>query len=76
MRACGGTWIAHGSGSGDRDVVDAAADDIGGDEEVHFLRQAVQGEAFDALAEGMTVEIDVVETAAGYMATRVVPLRG
>ena len=23
MRACGGTWIAHGSGSGDRDVVDA-----------------------------------------------------
>ncbi len=50
--------------------------DIGGDEEVHFLRQAVQGEAFDALAEGMTVELDVVETAAGYMATRVVPLRG
>jgi trehalose 6-phosphate synthase len=23
MRACGGTWIAHGGGSGDRDVVDA-----------------------------------------------------
>jgi trehalose 6-phosphate synthase len=23
MRACGGTWIAHGSGSADRDVVDA-----------------------------------------------------
>ena len=23
MRACGGTWIAHGSGTGDRDVVDA-----------------------------------------------------
>ena len=23
MRACGGTWIAHGSGSGDHDVVDA-----------------------------------------------------
>lgn len=23
MRACSGTWIAHGSGSGDRDVVDA-----------------------------------------------------
>ena len=23
MRACGGTWIAHGSGSGDREVVDA-----------------------------------------------------
>lgn len=22
MRACGGTWIAHGSGSGDRDTVD------------------------------------------------------
>jgi trehalose 6-phosphate synthase len=22
MRACGGTWIAHGSGTGDRDVVD------------------------------------------------------
>lgn len=24
MRACSGTWVAHGSGSGDRDVVDAA----------------------------------------------------
>jgi trehalose 6-phosphate synthase len=24
MRACGGTWIAHGSGSADRDVVDAS----------------------------------------------------
>ncbi|WGS01619.1 trehalose-6-phosphate synthase [Bradyrhizobium sp. ISRA443] len=24
MRACGGTWIAHGSGSGDRDTVDAS----------------------------------------------------
>ncbi|MBC5767147.1 trehalose-6-phosphate synthase [Ramlibacter albus] len=24
MRACSGTWIAHGSGSADRDVVDAA----------------------------------------------------
>jgi trehalose 6-phosphate synthase len=24
MRACGGVWIAHGSGSADRDVVDAA----------------------------------------------------
>jgi trehalose 6-phosphate synthase len=24
MRACSGTWIAHGSGSSDRDVVDAA----------------------------------------------------
>jgi trehalose 6-phosphate synthase len=23
MRACGGTWIAHGSGTGDREVVDA-----------------------------------------------------
>jgi trehalose 6-phosphate synthase len=23
MRACGGTWVAHGSGSADRDVVDA-----------------------------------------------------
>jgi trehalose 6-phosphate synthase len=23
MRACGGTWVAHGSGSGDREVVDA-----------------------------------------------------
>ena len=23
MRACSGTWIAHGSGSADRDVVDA-----------------------------------------------------
>lgn len=50
--------------------------DIGADEEVHFLRQAVQGEAFDTLAEGTTVEVDVVETDAGYMAIRVVPLRG
>lgn len=24
MRACGGTWVAHGSGSGDRDTADAA----------------------------------------------------
>ena len=24
LRACGGTWIAHGSGSGDREVVDAS----------------------------------------------------
>src|SRR4051812_15657915 len=24
MRACGGVWVAHGSGSADRDVVDAA----------------------------------------------------
>ena len=24
MRACGGTWIAHGSGSADRDMVDAS----------------------------------------------------
>jgi trehalose 6-phosphate synthase/phosphatase len=24
MRACSGTWIAHGSGSADREVVDAA----------------------------------------------------
>jgi trehalose 6-phosphate synthase len=23
MRACGGTWVAHGSGSGDRDTVDS-----------------------------------------------------
>ena len=23
MRACGGTWVAHGSGSADRDTVDA-----------------------------------------------------
>src|SRR5215217_7963186 len=24
MRACGGTWVAHGNGSGDWDVTDAA----------------------------------------------------
>ena len=24
MRACGGTWVAHGSGSGDRETADAA----------------------------------------------------
>ena len=23
MRACGGTWIAHGSGTADRETVDA-----------------------------------------------------
>ena len=48
--------------------------DLGDDEEVHFLRQAVAGGAFEELAEGMAVEVDVMETPAGYQATRVVLL--
>jgi CspA family cold shock protein len=48
--------------------------DIGEDEDVHFVRQAVVGEAFDRLSEGMAVEVDVAEGPGGYEATRVVPL--
>ena len=48
--------------------------DIGEDEDVHFLRQAVVGGAFDRLSEGMAVEVEVVEGPGGYEATRVVPL--
>jgi ribosomal subunit interface protein len=46
------------------------------DENIHFLRQAVAGGAFDSLTEGMAVEIEVVDGPDGYEATRVVPLQG
>jgi ribosomal subunit interface protein len=48
--------------------------DIGEDEEIHFVRQAVVGGAFDRLSIGMAVEVDVLEGPDGYEATRVVPL--
>jgi ribosomal subunit interface protein len=48
--------------------------DIGEDEEVHFVRHAVVGGAFDRLSPGTSVEVDVVEGPDGYEATRVVPL--
>jgi ribosomal subunit interface protein len=48
--------------------------DIGVEEEVHFSRQTVVGEAFDNITEGMSVEVDVVEADQGLEATRVVPL--
>ena len=48
--------------------------DIGEDEEIHFVRQAVVGGAFDRLSVGMAVEVDVLEGPDGYEATRVVPL--
>ena len=49
--------------------------DIGEEEEeVHFVRQAVVGGAFDRLSAGMAVEVDVIESPDGYEATRVVPL--
>src|SRR6266849_8925290 len=48
--------------------------DIGEDEEVHFVRHAVVGGAFDRLSAGMAVEVDVIEGPDGYEATRVVPL--
>jgi cold shock CspA family protein len=48
--------------------------DIGADEEVHFLRQAVVGGAFEHITEGMAVEVDVIESPAGYQATRLVAL--
>lgn len=49
--------------------------DIGAEEEVRFSRQTVLGEAFDSITEGMAVEVDVIEAAQGYEATRVVPLQ-
>jgi hypothetical protein len=48
--------------------------DVGADEEVHFLRQAVVGAAFEQIVEGTAVEIDVVLGDSGYEATRVAPL--
>jgi ribosomal subunit interface protein len=50
--------------------------DLGLDEEVHFLRQAVVGDAFESLTEGMPVDVDVVENAGKYQAVRVAPLPG
>jgi ribosomal subunit interface protein len=47
---------------------------IGADEDVHFTRQVVMVGAFETLTEGMAVEVDVMEGAEGYEATRVVPL--
>lgn len=47
--------------------------DIGADEDVHFGRQVVSGGSFEDLREGSAVEVDVVESPAGYEATRVTP---
>ena len=44
------------------------------EEEVHFVRQAVVGGAFDRLSLDMDVEVDVIEGPDGYEATRVAPL--
>jgi ribosomal subunit interface protein len=49
--------------------------DVGEDEDVRFSRQTVVGEAFDSIAEGMSVEVDVIEADQGLEATRVVPLQ-
>lgn len=49
--------------------------DIGADEEVHFLRHAVVGAAFEQIVDGTAVDIDVVQSPSGYEATRVAPLR-
>ncbi|MGE3541599.1 MAG: HPF/RaiA family ribosome-associated protein [Candidatus Tectimicrobiota bacterium] len=48
--------------------------DIGADEDVHFLRQAVSGGSFEHMQEGTAVEVDVVESPEGYEATRVTPM--
>ncbi len=50
--------------------------DIGEDEDVHFLRQVVVGNAFDSIAEGASVEVELTDGPNGYEATRVVPLGG
>ncbi len=49
--------------------------DIGGDEEIHFLRHVVVGDAFEMINEGTAVEVDVVENGSGYEATRVALLQ-
>jgi len=49
--------------------------DIGADEDVHFTRQVVLAGVFERLTEGISVEVDVMEGAEGYEATRVVPLQ-
>ena len=48
--------------------------DIGADEDVHFLRQAVSGGSFEDMSEGGAVEVDVIDSPEGYEATRVTPL--
>ena len=50
--------------------------DIGGDEEIHFLRQVVVGDAFEKINEGTAVEVDVVENGSSLEATRVALLQG
>jgi len=50
--------------------------DIGADEDVHFMRQVVEGGTFESLTAGMSVEIEVVDGPNGYEASRVVPLQG
>src|SRR5437588_797242 len=59
----------HQHGSDEAGIID-----IGADEDVHFTRQVVMAGAFERLAEGMSVEVDVMEGSEGYEATRVVPL--
>ena len=49
--------------------------DIGADEEIHFLRNVVVGDAFEMINEGAAVEVDVVESDSGYEATRVALLQ-
>jgi CspA family cold shock protein len=49
--------------------------DIGADEDIYFARQVVMAGTFESLTEGMSVEVDVMEGAEGYEATRVVPLQ-
>ena len=50
--------------------------DIGGDEEIHFLRQVVVGAAFEMISEGTAVEVDVVDNGSSLEATRVALLQG
>ena len=50
--------------------------DIGADEEIHFLRNVVVGDAFEMINEGAAVAVDVVESGPGYEATRVALLQG
>ena len=46
MRACSGTWVAHGSGSADRDVVDAADRvRVPPDQDAYWLRRVWLTEA-------------------------------
>lgn len=47
--------------------------DIGDEEEVHFMRQAVVGTPFERLTAGQQVEVDVVAHPEGCEVTRVMP---